>query len=86
MPGRTDACGTVNGEPGVASVGSNSLAGVYPHAYTNVRAARPPVGQERELPFHRRAHRVTGAQEGDEKRVALSIDFVAAMVREGGAE
>src|SRR6266849_9907622 len=52
------------------------------HAYTKLGAVGPDVLGKPALRCDRRRHRVLGATEGDEERVPLRVDLVAAVLGE----
>jgi hypothetical protein len=86
VAGGPDPGRTVNGKPGVASLGRHRMAGVQAHPHLDLHVVRPRVGEKRQLPLHGGEERLTRARKSDEEGVALGIYFVAAMGGEGGPE
>ena len=86
-----DSCGTdarcsVDGEPVVLVRGDRRLACVDSHAHARLDPVGPVVPGERLLRGQRRERGVLGAPEGDEERIALRADALAAGVLEDGAQ
>ena len=74
-----DARGAVDGDPRVAAVGRRRLAGVDAHPHVD-RGLSGHGWFARALALDGGQDCVARAREGDEEGVALSVDFVAAMV------
>jgi hypothetical protein len=62
------------------------FSGVNPHPHTQLRAVGPLEPGEGTLAVDGCRHRVLGASEGDEERVALGVDLVSAVSLESLAE
>ena len=86
MAGGADARGTMDADPDVSSSGRPGVAGVDPHPHSQLPALRPALGRERPLPVQGGRDSVARRGERDEERVALSVDLVAAVTREGIAQ
>jgi hypothetical protein len=74
-----DRRSAMDGEAHVPLAGSVRLTGVYADPDPHVGIVRPLVRVERPLDGHGRRHRVRGAPEGDEERIALGVDHLTAI-------
>ena len=76
----------MNREADVPLTRGRCLTGMNPDPDANLCAVRPRFARKRALDRYSRRDRVCRAAEGDEKRIALRVDLVAAMRRERLAE
>ena len=83
--GGHDARGKVHRHPGVAVLMDRRLAGMNAHANAQ-RLHRPLMPGERALRFNGGEHRIAGAFEGNEERVALGAYLNAAVLKERPAK
>ena len=74
-----DACGPVHRKAGVAAVRFDRLTGVQPHPNLDANTVGPGMRGEGELAVDSREQRFPRAGEGDEERIALRVDLVAAV-------
>ena len=86
MAGVADTSGAVDGKAGVASVHRRGLSRVDAHPNLHLGAVRPGMSGERTLRLDGGEDGALGGSERVEERVALGIDFVAVVLREGLTE
>src|SRR5205823_4559177 len=79
VAGGRDARGPDHVEAEVALLADVRLAGVQPHPHAQLLTAGPFVVAQRALRLDRRRHRVAGARERVEERVALRVDLRPAV-------
>src|SRR5262245_32403474 len=83
MRGGADSCRSMDAQAEVARSVQERLRGVEAHSNSELHAVRPLDGGEPALEVHRGRHRIRGAVEGREVRVALRVDDVAIVVGTG---
>ena len=71
----------MDGEAHVPLAGSVRLTGVDADPDPHVGIVRPLVRGERPLDGHGRRHRLRGAAESDEERIALGVDLFTVVPR-----
>jgi hypothetical protein len=86
VSGPADAGSTMDREAEIPLLRRRRLARVDSDPHPHVRAVRPPMAGQRPLNRDRCRHRISGAAEGDEERVALRVDHLAPMRGEDLAE
>jgi hypothetical protein len=83
VAGRHHPCGTVDAGAVVALLGDPGLGRVPAHSYAELDAVEPLVRRQRPLRLRGRERGVPRAPKDVEERVALRIDFVAAVRGKG---
>jgi hypothetical protein len=76
----------VDGDAEIPLVGHGRFSRVQTHSHSELRVVRPRVLGERPLRRGRGEHRVLRPRERSEERVSLSVDLVASVLAEGGAQ